>query len=96
MAALGGVAGINMYAEFIGGGRNIDSVMRHIDHFLELGGNRSVSIGADFDGCDELPAGVEGLGSMYKLYDEIVKRYGDETADNIFYYNLYNFYKKVL
>ena len=96
MAALGGVAGINMYAEFIGGGRNIDSVMRHIDHFLELGGNRSISIGADFDGCDELPAGVEGLGSMYKLYDEIVKRYGDETADNIFYYNLYNFYKKVL
>lgn len=62
----GGVAGINLYPEFLG-----DSVKEHIDRFLSLGGEDNIGIGCDFDGVDRLPDGVNGIENLEKLIKEL-------------------------
>lgn len=83
----GGVAGINLYSELLSGGEaTLDTVIRHIDHYLSLGGWHCVAIGSDFDGCDSLPAGIETIADLVKLHDVLVSRgYG---PNDIFYNNL--------
>jgi membrane dipeptidase len=49
-----GVAGINMYAHFLGENPDVNTVIRHIEHFLSLGGAENIALGCDFDGCDTL------------------------------------------
>lgn len=51
----GGGAGINLYPKFLGLGRNIDAVFAHIEHFMSLGGEKSVFLGCDLDGIEEMP-----------------------------------------
>ena len=34
---------------------SIDDIVKHIEHFMELGGGDNIGIGADFDGVDCLP-----------------------------------------
>lgn len=93
----GGIAGMNMYSEFVGENAKISDVIKHIDRFLKLGGEKNIAIGADFDGCDSLPEGIAGVQDMYKIYDELIRLgYGKELADDIFYNNAYRFYEKIL
>lgn len=89
LAGCGGGAGINMCPDFLGLGRDIDACCRHIEHFLALGGEKAVFIGADFDGIDDTPEGISGAQDMWKLYESLLKRgYGEELVRDIFYYNL--------
>ncbi|MGE4485611.1 MAG: dipeptidase [Oscillospiraceae bacterium] len=84
----GSAAGINLYSDFLGEDPDIDTVISHIEHFLELGGEKSVGIGADFDGCDKLPRGIEGIQDMGKLYDSLLGRgFTQSVADDIFFNN---------
>ena len=95
--ASGGVAGINMYTPFVGEDADIHTVISHIDHFLELGGSKNISMGADFDGCDKLPRGINGISDMKKLYDEMVRLgYGEELISDIFYNNMFRFFSAVI
>ena len=93
----GGVAGLNMYASFLGDNADISTVIRHIDRFLELGGAKSIAIGADFDGCNLLPKEISGIQDMHRLYDELILRgYGEELAGDIFYNNQLRFFSEIL
>ena len=93
----GGVAGLNMYADFLGDNPDISTVIKHIDRFLSLGGEKNIAIGADFDGCESLPKGIKGVQDMYKIYDELIRLgYGKELADDIFFNNMFRFFKKAL
>lgn len=66
----GGVVGINFFQEFVGGeAQSFASLLRHIDHFLELGGENTLCFGGDLDGCDLLCGGMQGLQSVPTLYD---------------------------
>lgn len=58
----GGVAGINLYPDFLG-----ESVKEHIDRFLSLGGEDNIGLGCDFDGIDKLPKGIKGIEDIVKL-----------------------------
>jgi membrane dipeptidase len=87
----GGIVGINMCAGFLGGASGVEAALKHIGHFLDLGGEKAVAVGADFDGCT-LPADINGADSMVKLYGGICGSFGKETADDIFYNNAYNFF----
>lgn len=86
----GGGAGINLCPEFISDtGADIDGVVRHIEHFLDLGGERAVFIGADFDGIDATPHGLAGAQDMGRLYEELLRRnYPEALVRGIFYDNL--------
>lgn len=85
----GGVAGINLFSMFLGENPNIDTVAAHIEHFLALGGEKSVAIGADLDGCDQLPQGIGGVEDMHKLAERLLqKNYPEALVSDIFYHNL--------
>ena len=50
-----GLVGLNYYDRFIldgGGSAAIDDLLRHVYHFLELGGEDVLALGSDFDGAD--------------------------------------------
>lgn len=95
----GGLAGINLYAPFIvrQGGAVLDDVIGHIEHFLGMSGEKSIALGCDFDGCDELPAGIGGPKDLYQLADRMLARgYPQTVVDGLFYNNLYAFIQKML
>ncbi|MBS7365160.1 MAG: membrane dipeptidase [Oscillospiraceae bacterium] len=93
----GGGAGVNLYPDFLGGGKNIASVVSHIEHFLSLGGRHSVFLGCDFDGVDSLPDGITGVQDLEKLYCELLRRnFSEDCVRDIFWNNLYNIFRRAL
>ncbi len=63
----GGVVGLNLYTDFLGG-EGMDAVVRHVEHLLDLGGDRTLALGGDLDGCDTLGGGITGVQDYPKLY----------------------------
>lgn len=71
----GGVVGLNYYKAFIIDGGNTTSVedlLRHLHHFLALGGEDIVALGSDFDGAD-LPDYINGLDKIGFLCEAMEK-----------------------
>lgn len=84
-----GVAGLNMYAGFLGETPTIDTVVAHLEHFLALGGEESVALGGDWDGCSRLPDGIAGIQDMDKLYETLLRRnYSEKLVRGVFYTNM--------
>ena len=86
----GGTVGINLYNLFLGEDKvTVETVLRHIDHFLDLGGEKNLAIGCDLDGCDQLPEGIGGIQDVHLIRDALASRgYEESLLDDIFYYNL--------
>lgn len=75
ICSTGGVAGINLYANFVGESPTIDAVCDHIFHFLELDPEgKHIAIGGDLDGCEALPNGIYGIQDYPKLSDRLLER----------------------
>lgn len=85
----GGVVGINLYAPFVGESPNIDSVCRHIIHFLELeSSGKHIALGGDLDGGRPLPEGFSGIQDYPKLADALLSAgLNEQTIKNIFWNN---------
>lgn len=97
LIAIGGGAGINLYPEFLGSGRDIAAVIAHIEHFLSLGGEKAVFLGCDFDGIECTPTGLDGVQELDKLYNELLKRnYPETLVRAMFWDNLYDIMEKML
>ena len=102
IVGIGGLVGINLNPGFlrVDGGRlgaNIDDVIRHIDFFLELGGENSICIGADWDGISALPNEMDSICSIVKIRDSLESRgYDQRLLDRIFYDNLAGFVRRWL
>ena len=99
IAQRGGLVGINLYTPFLV--RQSDSVLDdaidHIERFIGMYGEKIVALGCDFDGCDQLPVGIEGLGDMYRLADRMLALgYREETVRGLFYDNAFAFVQKML
>ena len=74
----------------IGAKPDVDSVIAHVEHFCGLGGAKSVAIGADLDGCDNLPRGIAGIEDLEKLAEGLLrKNYAEALVHDIFYNNLF-------
>ncbi|WP_172251748.1 dipeptidase [Saccharibacillus deserti] len=58
----------------------IADVIRHIDHFCALGGERHIGFGSDFDGIDATPARLEHAGQTQNLINELLKHYSEEQV----------------
>lgn len=85
----GGGAGLNLCAGFIGLGRDIGACCAHIEHFLALGGEKSLFLGTDFDGIAAVPRGLYGVQDMWKLYEALLERgHSEELVQDIFYSDL--------
>ncbi len=90
LAACGGGAGLNLCPDFLAeDGAGIEDAVRHLEHFLALGGGRAVFLGSDFDGIASAPRGLAGVQDMAALYEELLRRNYDEgLVRGIFYDNL--------
>src|SRR5690606_34737523 len=59
---------------------NMDDVIRHIEHVRDVAGIDHVGIGADFDGIDQGPVGLEDVSAYPALFAELSRR-GWSEAD---------------
>lgn len=87
----GGYIGLNFYPPFLSTRKTaaIDDILRHTEHFLELGAADNLGIGADFDGVDFLPAGINGAEDTEKVFDAMLRRgYSEELVRKISYTNM--------
>ena len=67
------------------GKATFEDVRRHIDHFLELGGDGHIALGADLDGCEALPEGFSRLGDYEKLAEYLTGcGYSDGMTQKLF------------
>lgn len=94
----GGVAGFNQCAPFVGENPNLDTVCDHIIHFLELDpSGKHIALGGDLDGCDELPAGFDGVQSYPSMAQLLLQRgVGKQTVEDIFWNNALGVMKRAV
>ncbi len=51
-----------------------EQVVDHIEHVRELAGIDHVGIGGDYDGCDDLPSGLEDVAQYPRIFAELLER----------------------
>lgn len=92
----GGVCGINFYPLFLCDGKaDINAVIKHIEHFMSLGGENSIGLGSDFDGINATPEGLENSSHIYRLLDGLLSlNYSQETVEKIAFKNFKNLFGK--
>ena len=92
---LGGIVGISLAPQHmeINGNATIECILKHIGHYLSLGGENSICLGCDFDGVSSLPYGISDISDLTKLYDAVKIEFGDRIAYKIFYRNAFEFFK---
>ena len=85
----GGVAGLNLYAGFLGQQPDLDTACDHVLHWLELDPEGThIALGGDMDGCDPLPEGCTGIDSYLSLQDRLLQRgVTEEILENICWNN---------
>lgn len=90
----GGLVGLNFAPFFLRsqGKASREDLYRHAEHFLSLGGERTLAIGSDFDGT-ELPEDIEGLSSMEEIYELFLRHgYSESLVRQIFFENAFDFF----
>ena len=88
----GGIVGLNLYTAFVGGDGSMEALLRHFDHFLDLGGEHTLALGSDRDGGITGAGGIRGAEDMGRLADAMLNRgYGEPLVRDIFYGNLARF-----
>jgi len=91
--ASGGYVGINLYKAFLGENPCMDTVIAHIERFLELGGEDHLGMGTDFDGAD-VPADLSGVQDIPRLWEALRRRnYREAVIEKLAYRNLDTFLK---
>ena len=85
----GGVVGLNLYRDFVGEKGTMEELVTHAEHFLELGGEKTLCIGGDLDGCEALAGGLRGVQDVPLLYIALQERgYSEGLLEDIFWNNL--------
>ncbi len=91
-----GVCGINFYPPFLCDKEaNVNTVIKHIEHFLSLGGENSIGLGSDFDGISMTPQGLENSSQIYRLINSLLAlNYSEEIVEKIAFRNFKNLFRK--
>ena len=89
ICSTGGVAGLNVYSEFLGPDATLDMACDHILHWLELDPEgKHIALGGDLDGCEALPAGFDGVESYPALAERLLGRgVSEDILHNIYWNN---------
>lgn len=91
--------GLNYYVKFIrddGKVESLDDLYKHIEHFFQLGAERNLALGSDFDGAI-LPKDLSTPSDAAGLYQYLINRgLTAEQAQGIMYKNAQRFFEKHL
>ena len=93
----GGFIGINFYTQFLReeGPASIEDVVRHIDALCEMGAERIVGFGSDFDGIEEWPQDLEDPSQFPAVLEALRRRgYSEEQLRRIAGLNLWDLLKR--
>ncbi len=96
LAEQGGVQGITFVRGFLQGSEDLDRVIDHMMHSLEVvGSDRHVGLGSDFDGVDNPVTGLEDVTALPQLAERMSARgLSDETIGRVLGYNYIDFLRK--
>ncbi|KAA0203835.1 hypothetical protein HAZT_HAZT012256 [Hyalella azteca] len=74
VAANGGIIMVSFYSHFLTCGEEAEvrHVVEHINYIREVAGVDHVGIGADFDGINKLPKGLEDVSTYPRLFAELL------------------------
>ena len=90
MVRRGCLMGLNYYGVFLrddGNVRSLDDLYRHIAHFFDLGAQKDLALGSDFDGAD-LPECLSSPEKIAEAYGYLLSRgLTQQEIDGIFYDN---------
>jgi len=95
----GGVTGINLCPPFLSesGTADINDILRHIEHFMSLGGEDNIGIGADFDGISSTPKDMHGVECLDSIFQALLSRnYTEEQVQKIAGLNFLRVLKQIL
>ena len=85
-----------MCGEFLGEAPTVNTLVAHVEHWFSLGGEENVSLGGDWDGISNPPAGISGIQDLYKLADRLLQmNYPEERVNGLFYKNLMRVVREV-
>ena len=96
IVASGGIIGINLYHAFLetDGKATLDSILRHIEHFLSLGAQNALCLGCDMDGADLL-YDIPDVSYLYRIAEHLFAHgYSQKWIDALFFENAYYFAQK--
>lgn len=99
MVRTGGLVGLNFYVPFLTAGltATVDHLVAHLEHFLSLGGENTVAIGADWDGCDRLPEEIRTIADVSVFRERLLQlNYSEDLIHRLFYQNAADFLQKNL
>jgi membrane dipeptidase len=94
----GGLVGLTFVPYFVKQEKavTIDDFLRHVDYVCALGGAKQLAFGSDFDGFDQMIAGLEHAGHYTNLANELYKRYKKEEVEDFLFGNWHRFLSKNL
>jgi Zn-dependent dipeptidase, microsomal dipeptidase homolog len=89
----GGLIGLTFVPWFVKDGETTgpEDLIPHIERVLELGGERVLALGSDYDGIDRHIPGLAGPRGTDGLLDMLALRYGEELTENIARGNAFRF-----
>ena len=94
ISKLGGIVGISLAPMHLTLEEKctVCDIVRHIEHYMSLGGEDTVCLGCDLDGVECLPEGIASVSDLYKIADALGKaNYTDKLIEKVFYSNAKNF-----
>ena len=85
----GGVIGVNYYSKFLGpkNKATVRDVADHIDYLVKVGGIDCAALGSDYDGMTRPARGLENIGKLENLTDELFRR-GYKAEDIVKIYGM--------
>lgn len=99
LLASGGGVGVCFYPLFLNGSQqaNLQDVVRHIDHFCQLGGGSGVGLGSDFDGIPVQNQDLMDSSCYQQLFSVLRTRgYSSRATRQVAYQNLYQILCKLI
>jgi membrane dipeptidase len=89
----GGLIGLTFVPWFVKDGEDVsrEDLIPHIERVLELGGEKSLALGSDYDGIDRHIRGLAGPRDTAELLEMLEKRYGGELTESIARGNAFRF-----
>lgn len=94
----GGVIGLTFYPPFLTANRpaKIDHLLRHIERVCELGGEKNIGFGSDFDGIDQTMEGLKEARDYTHLEEVLIKYYSEELVEKFLFDNWQQVYIQAL
>lgn len=93
IVACGGIVGVSLAPQHLMDGPcTAQTVVRHLCHYLSLGGQDALCLGCDLDGIETTPSDLPDLSAMPVLYRTLRENgISESIAQKIFFENAYGF-----